>query len=101
MQFHGAPTSGGRGLGVDGVSDFTRAAFRLDNEKVQLCAYCLMRFRALPTNLVGRTTSAANGEGAILPKLLIFPAPWTKPMQRNDPGRSAPILGLIRMAPAA
>jgi hypothetical protein len=34
-----APTSGGRGLGVDGVSDFNALHSGKDNEKVQLCAY--------------------------------------------------------------
>jgi hypothetical protein len=33
-----APTSGGRGLGVDGVSDFNALHSGKDNEKVQLCA---------------------------------------------------------------
>ncbi|MEH2626373.1 hypothetical protein V1292_004428 [Bradyrhizobium sp. AZCC 1719] len=67
-------------IGVDGVSDFNALHSGKHNEKVQLRAFdvlaldgddyldALPRLRPLP----GRTRSAANGEGALLPKLLIF-----------------------------
>ena len=78
-----APTSGGRVIGVDGVSDFNALHSGKHNEKVQLCAFDVLALDgddyldALPrapyrTDRVGRTRSAANGEGALLPKLLIF-----------------------------
>ncbi|WP_347337084.1 hypothetical protein [Bradyrhizobium retamae] len=67
-------------IGVDGVSDFNALHSGKHNEKVQLCAFDVlaldatiiwMRFRAsVPYR--ARTRSAANGEGALLPKLLIF-----------------------------
>lgn len=67
-----APTSGGRGLGVDGVPNFNALYSGKDNEKVQLCAYLDALPRLTGPNRVGQTTSAANSEGALLPKLLIF-----------------------------
>jgi hypothetical protein len=70
-------------IGVDGVSDFNALHSGKHNEKVQLCAFDVLALDgddyldALPrapyrTDRVGRTRSAANGEGALLPKLLIF-----------------------------
>jgi hypothetical protein len=76
-----APTSGGRVIGVDGVSDFNTLH---SGKRVQLCAFDVLALDgddyldALPasapyrTDRVGRTRSAANGEGALLPKLLMF-----------------------------
>jgi hypothetical protein len=71
-------------IGVDGVSDFNALHSGKHNEKYSSARpMCLrwtattiwMRFRASApyrTDRVGRTRSAANGEGALLPKLLIF-----------------------------
>ena len=66
-----------------------------------------MRFRASApyrTDRVGRTRSAANGEGALLPKLLIFSRYGQSRCRETiqgvfgaDPRVQAPILGFIRM----
>jgi hypothetical protein len=67
-----APTSGGRGHRRRRRLRLQRAAFRQAQRKgtalrVSGCASAPYR-----TDRVGRTRSAANGEGALLPKLLIF-----------------------------
>ena len=60
-----------------------------------------MRFRASApyrTDRVGRTRSAANGEGALLPKLLIFFRYRQADAEKRSRACLAPNLGFIRMA---
>ena len=60
-----------------------------------------MRFRASApyrTDRVGRTRSAANGEGALLPKLLIFFRYGQADAEKRSRACLAPNLGFIRMA---
>jgi hypothetical protein len=60
-----------------------------------------MRFRASApyrTDRVGRTRSAANGEGALLPKLLIFFRYGHADGEKRSRACLAPNLGFIRMA---
>jgi hypothetical protein len=52
------------------------------------------------TDRVGRTRSAANGEGALLPKLLIFFRYGQADAENRSRACLAPNLGFIRIAPA-
>lgn len=96
-------------IGVDGVSDFNALHSGKHNEKVQLCAFDVLALDgddyldALPraphrTDRVGRTRSAANGEGALLPKLLIFFRYGQADAEKRSRACLAPNLGFIRMA---
>ena len=96
-------------IGVDGVSDFNALHSGKHNEKVQLCAFDVLALDgddyldALPrapyrTDRVGRTRSAANGEGALLQKLLIFFRYGQADAEKRSRACLAPNLGFIRMA---
>jgi hypothetical protein len=105
-----APTAAAVVIGVDGVSDFN-ALHSGKHMKRCSCARSKcsrwtatsiwMRLRVFApyrTDRVRRTRSAANGEGALLPKLLIFFRYGQADAEKRSRACLAPNLGFIRMA---
>jgi hypothetical protein len=97
-------------IGVDGVSDFNALhsgkQMKRYSSARSMCSrwtatIIWMRFRAFApyrTDRVGRTRSAANGEAALLPKLLIFLRYGQADAEKRSKACLAPNLGLIRIA---
>jgi hypothetical protein len=104
-----APTSGGRRSSASTASPTSTRCIPASNEKVQLCAFDVLALdgddyldappclRPLPDR-VGRTRSAANGERALLPKLLIFFCYGQADAEKRSRAYLEPNLGFIRMA---